>query len=132
MSLSSADCVRKVGEGRTGTSREGLEVLHPENAKKSSFQLRDGAGVSLSISEKDVNNLPRDNTNFGPCRESEEIGTTGSAEAHVEASSRQDFVNPKQKINISYIGDNRKRQVSFCKRKNGAMKKGRELVGCSV
>ena len=34
----------------------------------------------------------------------------------------------KQKINISYIDDNRKRQVSFCKRKNGAMKKGRELV----
>lgn len=36
--------------------------------------------------------------------------------------------NRRQKINISYIDDNRKRQVSFCKRKNGAMKKGRELV----
>lgn len=35
--------------------------------------------------------------------------------------------NKKQKINISYIDDNRKRQVSFCKRKNGAMKKGMEL-----
>lgn len=38
----------------------------------------------------------------------------------------------KQKINISYIDNNRKRQVSFCKRKNGAMKKGRELVCATI
>ncbi len=47
---------------------------------------------------------------------------SGKAKATTEASPR------KQKVNISYIDDNRKRQVSFCKRKNGAMKKGRELV----
>lgn len=32
-----------------------------------------------------------------------------------------------QKIKIEHIEDNRKRQVSFCKRKNGSMKKGAEV-----
>jgi len=132
MSLSNADDVRKAGERRSGTTYGESEVLHSENDKRSTIPRRDGTEVSLAIPEEHTNNLPVINTNFGTSGESEEISSveppTGPSGLELGTPSRQDSSTPKQKINISYIGDNRKRQVSFCKRKNGAMKKGRELV----